>query len=894
MPATPQQLSFTRGEWSPTAWYRYDLEGHDGACRLMHNCFPLQMGGAMNRPGTQFLATVKNSAQRSRLVPFIFSTQQAYILEFGNKYVRFYYNVAGVVGQVIVTPTAYAGGTTYSYGMTCVSGGNYYVYINPVASSGNTPPNTTYWYPLTAYGTGTAIYEIPTPYAYSDLPLIKWDQSADTLYIVHPSYPPATLTRSYTGGSTQWTYAPIAFGSTVASPTGVTVTNGTGTASPILSLTSQGSGSWPSYGGFVAVSGQFSVTAVVAGAESPISNSIYCLPGAVISWTSVPSATQYNLYYQGNDSLLGSFTSYGWWRGMTNVSTGMTLSSSSVVNGLDISASITAGTAFCVTSIDSNNHESLPSNIVYGSQVTGTVGNTVSWTASTQAASYNIYCQYNGIWGFVASALQGQTSYVFPGGTYVNNIAITPNTGKGIPLSNNPFGTATNYPSTVAFYQNRLWFAATSNQPQTFWASRTGDYTNFNTSSFTVDSDSFNFTINSRRLNQIKAMIPTTLALLMHTSGGVWAVSGSGGIGSFSAVTPTSIQVSQQDYLYGSNDNKPISVGINALYPDHSGGRFRDITYSIYTYGYSGTEVGIRAQHLFPIGYTSQEWDYQVYPYSVAWIIRSDGTMVGLSYQKEQNNVQLLAWHWHTTGTPGQSNDSFESVACIPNATNGQTDTFFIVNRTINGQTVRCVEYMQYWTASNLSNAWFLDCAYQYNGTATNIVNGLTWLAGQSNVAALVNGVPYTGLTVSAGGVLTLPTNVNGTTILVGLPYQQEMMPMQFEWQGQQGTSQDKARQIRTIFVGLQNTAQGALFFAPSNIQDPNYPATYPWLQTPDLTWEDTNGQGYNSVTGLFTGNVEVPVEPGKIRDGTIYLTSNLPLPWTVLRIVARMEDSER
>jgi|GEM_PF-244184 hypothetical protein len=881
MPATPQQLSFTRGEWSPDGWYRYDLEGHDSACRIMHNVFPKQMGGAMNRQGTMFLNAVKTSSQRSRLVPFIFSTQQAYALEFGNQYVRFYANVSGSVGQVVCAPAAYVSTTAYATGMTCAYSGAYYVNIQ--ACTGVLPTNTSYWYALSANPGGQAIYELPTPYAYGDLPLLKWDQSADTLFLVHPSYPPATLTRTYSGGNTQWTYSPITFGSAVSAPTSLATTSGSNLQSPTnFAISSAGTGA----------STQLMVAAVnSSGTEGPTSAILVAPNGSTLSWSAVTNASGYNIYALSVQSIYNGVNGNGtcWMRvtnSTTTTSTSYTLGLGNYYNGYPLivgnpTPSFVVGNSYylyCITAVDSLGRESLPSNQVVSSNTA-----TLSWTGITGATKYNIYQQSVGVWGFIGSSSSSSFSLVPPNGSY-----FIPDTSKGIPLSENPFSGSGNYPGVVAFYQNRLWYARTNNSPQTLWGSRTGDYNNFNISTTTVDSDSVQFTINSRRVNEIKALIPGNMAMLVHTSGGVWAMTGSGGPGSNSAITPTSIDLIQQDYLYGTNDCKPISVGNNAVYADHSGGRFRDITYSIYVYGYAGTEIGIRAQHLFPVGLSAQEWDYQVYPYSIAWIIRSDGTLLGLSYQKEMNAVNLLAWHWHTT------QGSFESVASVPNAATGQTDVFFIVNRSLNGSTVRCVEYLpQREPLSNLSGAWFLDCAAQYSGSPTNTVSGLNYLANMT-VSVLADGVPYAGLTVSPAGVLTLPNGLTASVILAGLPYTCELMPMQFEYQTPLGTVQDKTRQIRSVYVGLKDTAQGALCAAPSNIKGSSYPANYPWLQPFDFTYEEMNGQGINPVTGLFSGNKECPLEPGMIRDGTLYLCSTVPLPWTVQRIVARMEEGER
>jgi hypothetical protein len=84
------QQSFSGGEWSPDLDQRSDLEKYYSACRLLENMFPTRYGPAQRRPGLKFVAEVKDSSKKTRLIPFKFSTIQAYILEYGDEYIRFY------------------------------------------------------------------------------------------------------------------------------------------------------------------------------------------------------------------------------------------------------------------------------------------------------------------------------------------------------------------------------------------------------------------------------------------------------------------------------------------------------------------------------------------------------------------------------------------------------------------------------------------------------------------------------------------------------------------------------------------------------------------------------------------------------------------------------------
>ena len=79
--SSPIQTSFNAGKWGPRLQGRVDLDKYRSACNELDNFIPTVQGPALKRSGTRFLKTVKNQAQKSRLIPFEFSTEQAYVLE---------------------------------------------------------------------------------------------------------------------------------------------------------------------------------------------------------------------------------------------------------------------------------------------------------------------------------------------------------------------------------------------------------------------------------------------------------------------------------------------------------------------------------------------------------------------------------------------------------------------------------------------------------------------------------------------------------------------------------------------------------------------------------------------------------------------------------------------
>ena len=141
----PLKPSFAGGELTPALYGRTDLQKYDVGASRLENMIVLRYGGATRRPGFRYVAKTQGG-RKARLIPFQYSTEQSYVLEFTEGFVRI-----------------------FTQGGIVVKDGN----------------------PLT----------IPTKYKEADLPDIKYTQSADVLFLVHVNHPPMTLTRY---GVTEW------------------------------------------------------------------------------------------------------------------------------------------------------------------------------------------------------------------------------------------------------------------------------------------------------------------------------------------------------------------------------------------------------------------------------------------------------------------------------------------------------------------------------------------------------------------------------------------------------------------------------------------------------------------------------------------------------------------
>lgn len=199
--SSPIQSSFNAGEFSPRLEGRTDIAKYQSACRICEGFIPLIQGPAQRRGGFRYVAEVKDSTARTWLVKFEFNVTQAYQLEFGNHYIRFYANH----GQVIVSGvSAWLTTTVYALGDLVVQGGvNYYCKVAHTSGTFATDLAAGDWYALTG-----AIYEIPSPYGTADLTAadgtfnIRFVESADVVYFAHGTYAPRKLSRL---GATDWT-----------------------------------------------------------------------------------------------------------------------------------------------------------------------------------------------------------------------------------------------------------------------------------------------------------------------------------------------------------------------------------------------------------------------------------------------------------------------------------------------------------------------------------------------------------------------------------------------------------------------------------------------------------------------------------------------------------------
>jgi len=235
------QVSFSRGELTPALYSRTDIEQYSIGLKTLKNGFVRQEGCVSNRFGLEYVGEVKNSNKKTRLIPFVFNSEQTYMIEAGNLYFRF------------------------------IQDGGYIVYPEGHAQAGQ-------------------VVEIVTPYVEADLQYLKYAQSADILTIVHQNYAPKELARY---DHHDWRLTDITFEPSITAPTNVSATWSGGTGSNmrnyIYLVTAVDEDT-------LEESARSSTVTVSGHREAYWTTSEYM----TISWSAVTGASEYNVYRSVN------------------------------------------------------------------------------------------------------------------------------------------------------------------------------------------------------------------------------------------------------------------------------------------------------------------------------------------------------------------------------------------------------------------------------------------------------------------------------------------------------------------------------------------------------------------------------------------------------------------
>ncbi len=983
MPVSFIQPTFASGEIAPNMYARVDLAKYHAGLKLCRNFFVLPQGGAANRAGTMVVGRCLNSAQPVHLIPFQFNLVQAYMLEFGHQYMRVIMNGGYVLepsisvsGMTYANPGVITTSTAHGYSagdQVFIEGtgtqldstpGRQYLVANPTTYTftltdldGNVI-NTTNYSVITIQGqvqyqhgdqrggqiyvppppgvsvTVSRVFTLATPYQGSDVQLIKWTQSADTLTLCHPSYPPQDLTRTQ---HWVWTLTEISFAPTISAPTGLA-----------FSADTSGGTQW-NYSYVVTAIGsappdESLASAPVYGSGPQLNSNT----GAynTVSWQALTSAAYYRVY-KANPTVHES-TPSGAWYGYIGTTTGTSFvdteiapdftqtppqgtnpfnegpitavnvltggtgydaNTTLVVNdstgtGAMLVPTISGGVIQSVAIVSGGQNYSDPT-IVAGNEGLGAAGHINVMGASGLSPGYITATITNGgqdYFGKVTVTVSGAGSGctftpvisngVITGikisGTpsgYVNGSALvfTQLAGSGAtfdvavspPGSSSGSGnivTAGNYPSCATYFQQRKTFAGSYSNPQTLWMTKPADFKNMDISNPSQATDAIVATIAATQVNAIKWLIPMN-NLVVLSSGGAWLLIGGPTITSPQAVTPSNTIVVPQNYI-GCADLMPLVINYDILYVQAKGSIVRDLAYNFWVNVYTGNDISVLSNHLF-FGHNLERWCYAEQPFYQVWIVRDDGALLSLTYLKEQD---VNAWAHHDT--PGNSGtDKFMSVASIPEqqvAGLNMDSVYFVVQRTIPGiNGGNPVQYVERMDSRNYLTNGVADVT-----KAWFVDCGLQY---SGSPATVISGLDHlNGATVSIladGSVSPQQVVVGGSITLpyaaskvtVGLPYVSQLQTLCMEPEGMAVQVQDYRKKISAVMVRVQDTRGLKV--------GPNFGDLVEIKERGSTTYMGT-------AIPLFTGDERVVIDNNYLVDDDVCIEQDNPLPCTILGVI--------
>ncbi len=415
-------------------------------------------------------------------------------------------------------------------------------------------------------------------------------------------------------------------------------------------------------------------------------------------------------------------------------------------------------------------------------------------------------------------------------------------------IKNSVWNSTNKYPATVCFFENRLVWAGSTGFPQTIWASQVDDYEN-HLNADDGDAEAYQFTLAGRQVNTIQWM-EDSLNLVIGTAGAVWAL---GLRGSSEPVTPSNVSAKSQSG-YGSALIQSVKVGQTVIYLATDATELRELAYNFEDDRYVSDALGILHHTVLTGG--AVQMDYQQKPYSVIWIVRNDGELIGLTFLKAHG---VFAWQRITTGLSGE----VESVAVIP--ASPEDEVWVVVKRTVNGSTKRFIERLtDTFTSSDLDDAFFMDAGVFYDGVSTTTITGLDHLDGES-VNVVGDGLEQADKTVSSGSI-TIATAAS--KVSVGIGYTSTLQLLKLETSTDVGTAQGKTKKITSLGMRFYKT----------------YNALIGASETDTDRIDFTAGE-------LFTGDkIDVDYPEGYETDGYITVIQDKPFPLNLLAIMPNVD----
>jgi hypothetical protein len=475
--------------------------------------------------------------------------------------------------------------------------------------------------------------------------------------------------------------------------------------------------------------------------------------------------------------------------------------------------------------------------------------NTITWSAVGDATYYRTYKLRGGTYGYIGRTttlsiiddnIEADTTLVPPEDLIALNTAVD------------------EYPSAVTYHEQRRWFAGTNKKPGGIWATRNGTGSNLTSSIPSQDADGLAFSVAARQQNRVRHLVSLAdMAVLTNSSEfRIFADNAP-------AITPTTLTTKTSGYA-GANDVQPCVTSGSVLFVQGQGSFVRELAYggAESNYNYRTIDLSVMAPHLFT-GFTLLDLAYSRAPDQRLWAVRSDGVLLGMTYLPEQ---QVYAWHQH------QTDGLFKSVAVI--GYNNNDILYAVVQRVVNGRTVKYVERRRQRVYAALADAFFVDSGLTYSGPAAATVSNLWHLEGKT-VQVLAAGAVETPKVV-VGGQVSIP--VAATPISVGLASRAQVQLLPLALEGAEAAGQGTQKNVNSVSLRVRGSS--VIKAGPSFDRLRQY-------DDRDVL------DGYDAAPAPVDGEIDFTIDGEWGPDGTVCIEQDLPLPLNLVSVTLDVETGD-
>ncbi len=597
-------------------------------------------------------------------------------------------------------------------------------------------------------GDSTVVFEITTPYLTADLFALKFEQSADVMWITHPSYETRRLSRF---GDTSWVLRVLGLSTgpfrdqntDTAQTIAVAEIAGGGIATG-ASVTLTASGHSPFVAGTTAghlPSGPVSSSKSQTGALYKL---VYSLGTPFVSGLLDPTGANSTATLQVNKGVSWDLVTNGTW--------GQAADSATIILERTYDNEVTYETVTSFTSAANFNIDTSGTEENGDALYRLTVSET---TAGGAACAFNLSVRDSSHTGIVEITAVANPQSATAAVRVSLGLATDTAVAATHRWSEGSFSNLRGWPIDVTISsEERLTFAGNISEPLTTWGSVIGDFENFRAGTDADDAIIFTL-IGSGQQNRIRWMLSQD-DLVLGTIGGEHLL---GASKDSEALTPTNARARLQT-TYGSENIAAKIVNQAVLFVQRGGKKIREFLYNFEADSRKADDLTVFSNHITGDGIL--DMTFQRTPDPTLWCIRSDGEIAIMNYERDQN---IFSWSRIVT----KSGDEFESAAIIYGGTNSEDEVWVSVKRTINGSTVRYIErFYDRNLPDDLDDLKFIDSGITCNSTpATTTITGLDTLEG-AQVSVLADGVVVSGktVTISTIGHWKLNDDAASTTVV--------------------------------------------------------------------------------------------------------------------------------